>query len=205
MKWLVATHNRDKLLEIKAIFADMNVDLLDLGDFPEIGPIAETGTTLKENALHKARYVHRATGMPAVADDTGLEVAALDGAPGVYSARFAGDQVTYSQNVEKLLKEIEHVPDNQRSARFRTCAAYVDDECELTAEGIVKGTITSNPLGTNGFGYDPVFRPEGTDQTFGQMTAAQKHSISHRARAFEALHQLLSRSYSFNENKETLA
>jgi len=205
MRWLIATHNRDKVLEIKAIFADMSVELLDLEDFPEIGPIAETGTTLQENALQKARYVHRVTGMPAIADDTGLEVAALDGGPGVYSARFAGEQVTYSQNYEKLLKEMEQVPDNQRGAHFRTCAAYVDDERELTAEGMVEGMITREPLGTNGFGYDPVFLVDGSGQTFGQMTAAQKQSISHRARAFEALHQLLARSLPRNENKETLA
>lgn len=205
MKWLVATRNRDKYGEIQAIFADLPVKLLDLDDFPGIGPIEESGTTLRANALQKARSVHRETGLPVIADDTGLEVDALDGAPGVYSARFAGPQATYRQNVEKLLAVMKQVPDHQRTARFRTCAAYTDDTHELAAAGVVEGFITREPLGNNGFGYDPVFRSSGTEQTFGQMTAAQKHQISHRARAFRALHQLLSRTLFTNENMETPA
>lgn len=205
MKWLVATRNRDKFGEIQAIFADLPVDLLDLEDFPGVRPGEESGTTLRANALLKARSVHRETGLPVIADDTGLEVDALDGAPGVYAARFAGARATYRQNMEKLLAAMEHVPDHQRTARFRTCAAYVNDTHELVAAGVVEGFITREPLGDNGFGYDPVFRVSGTEQTFGQMTAAQKQQISHRARAFEALHQLLSRTLSINENKETPA
>lgn len=205
MKWLVATRNRDKFGEIQAIFADLPVDLLDLEDFPGVRTVKESGTTLRANALLKAWSVHRETGLPVIADDTGLEVDALDGVPGVYAARFAGPRATYRQNMEKLLAAMEHVPDYQRTARFRTCAAYVNDTHELVAAGVVEGFITREPLGDNGFGYDPVFRVGGTKQTFGQMTAGQKQQISHRARAFEALHQLLSRSLSINENKETPA
>ncbi|GAJ11669.1 unnamed protein product, partial [marine sediment metagenome] len=162
MKWLVATRNRDKFGEIQAIFADLPVDLLDLEDFPGIRTVKESGTTLRANALLKARSVHRETGLPVIADDTGLEVNALDGVPGVYAARFAGPRATYRQNMEKLLAAMEHVPDYQRTARFRTCAAYVNDTHELVAAGVVEGFITREPLGDNGFGYDPVFRVKGT-------------------------------------------
>ncbi len=205
MKCVVATRNRDKLAEIQAVFADLPLDLLDLGEFPRIGPVEESGTTSRANALIKARIVHRETGLPVIADDTGLEVDALNGAPGIFAARFAGPRATYRQNVEKLLTALEHVADSRRSARFRTCAAYVDDTLELVAEGVVDGFITRTSLGNNGFGYDPVFRMSGTEKTFGQMTDKQKNRISHRARAFKALHQRLTRSLSLNENKETPA
>ncbi|UCD37437.1 MAG: RdgB/HAM1 family non-canonical purine NTP pyrophosphatase [Fidelibacterota bacterium] len=205
MKVVVGTQNRDKLREIKAIFADLPVELVDLDAFPQVEMVEESGTSLRDNALLKARAVFRETGLPAIADDTGLEVDALNGAPGVYAARFAGLGATYSANVEKLLAAMEHVSDERRTARFRTCAVYVDDSRELAAEGTIEGHITRIPTGENGFGYDPVFRVAGTGQTFGQMTDQEKHGISHRAKAFGALHQLLMRSVFTNLNEETPA
>ncbi|MFB0515290.1 MAG: RdgB/HAM1 family non-canonical purine NTP pyrophosphatase [Candidatus Neomarinimicrobiota bacterium] len=205
MKCVVATRNQDKLAEIKAIFTDLPIDLIALDDFPRMRSVEETGTTLQANALIKARAVHRETGMPAIADDTGLEVDTLSGAPGVLAARFAGPRADYQQNVEKLLAAMEHVPDGLRTARFRTCAAYVDDAQEMVAEGVVEGFITREPRGGNGFGYDPVFQVKGTEQTFGQMTDEEKNRISHRAQAFRALHQLFIQLKISNENKETPA
>jgi len=205
MKCVVATRNRDKLKEIQAIFADLPLELIDLEGFPGVEPIEETGTTLRANALIKAHAVHRAMGLPVIADDTGLEVDALDGSPGIYAGRFAGPRATYRQNMEKLLTAMEHVPDSQRTARFRTCAAYADGTQELVAEGVVEGFIAREPKGHNGFGYDPVFRMCGTERTFAQMTDIQKNQISHRARAFRALHHLLTQSITVNESKETPA
>ncbi|UCH62374.1 MAG: RdgB/HAM1 family non-canonical purine NTP pyrophosphatase [Fidelibacterota bacterium] len=205
MKWVVATHNRDKFREIKAIFADLPIELLNLEEFPDVGAVKETGTSLRANALLKAHSVHLATGLPVIADDTGLEVDALNGAPGVYAARYAGPRATYHQNVEKLLVAMKYVPDQKRTARFRTCAAFVNGAHELVASGVVEGYITRKPVGDNGFGYDPVFRLSGSIQTFGQMTSEQKHQISHRARAFKALHELLSQTESIKQNKETPA
>ncbi|UCH11033.1 MAG: RdgB/HAM1 family non-canonical purine NTP pyrophosphatase [Fidelibacterota bacterium] len=205
MKWVVATHNRDKLKEIQDIFADFGVQLVDLDAFPHIDPVEESGTSLRDNALLKARAVHAETGLPTVADDTGLEVDALDGAPGIYSARFAGTGASYRDNVEKLLASLQNVHRDRRTARFRTCAVYVDGAREAAAEGVIEGSITQDPRGENGFGYDPVFIVEGTEQTFGQMTAEQKKQISHRAKAFQALHHQLARSLSNNVIKETPA
>lgn len=199
---VVATHNPDKLLEIRAIFADLPVELLDLNAFPRLEPVEESGTTLEENALLKARVVHQETGLPAIADDTGLEVETLAGAPGIFSARYAGPNATYEDNVRKLLADMNGIPDNQRTARFRTCAAYVDSRHELAAEGVIDGTIALCPYGENGFGYDPVFMVSETGLTFGQMSAAEKRNISHRARAFTALHRMLIDTLPANLNKE---
>jgi XTP/dITP diphosphohydrolase len=197
LRMVLATANPDKAAEI--------ADLLDrvpgliLEPRPASVPeIEEDGETLVDNARLKARALSAATGLPAVADDTGLEVAAIGGAPGVYSARFAGDHATYADNVRKLLTELERVgamrPD-QRSAVFRSVAfvAYPDGS-ERWAEGTVEGTIATEPAGTSGFGYDPVFVPAGGGaggRTFAEMTAAEKHQISHRGRAFRALAEQL--------------
>ncbi len=205
MKCVVATRNRNKLTEIKAIFSDLPLELQDLEAYPHVGPVEESGTSLQANALIKARTVHRETGRPAIADDTGLEVDALDGAPGIYAARFAGPGATYRQNVKKLLAAMAHVPDELRTASFRTCAAYVDDARELVAEGAVEGLITREPRGEHGFGYDPVFQVHGSGKTFGQMMDEQKNNISHRARAFRALHRLLTPSLTSHPDKETSA
>jgi XTP/dITP diphosphohydrolase len=188
---VVASANPDKAAEIVAILSE--VPGLTLVPRPASVPdVEETGTTLLENARLKARALADATGSPSVADDTGLEVEALDGAPGVYSARFAGEHATYHDNVTKLIEELAAVgavDPGRRRARFRTVAlvAYPDGS-ERWAEGEVTGTISPEPRGDHGFGYDPVFVPDGLDgRTFAELTADEKHGISHRGRAFRAL------------------
>jgi XTP/dITP diphosphohydrolase len=155
--------------------------------------VDETADTLDGNARLKAAALCEATGEPAVADDTGLEVAALDGRPGVYSSRFAGPHASYADNVAKLLADLEGVPVERRAARFRTVAlARFPDGREVSAEGVVDGHIATEPRGHEGFGYDPVFVPdEGDGRTFAQMTLAEKQAVSHRGRAFRALAERL--------------
>ncbi|MFC1618961.1 RdgB/HAM1 family non-canonical purine NTP pyrophosphatase [Candidatus Neomarinimicrobiota bacterium] len=205
LRLVIATRNPDKLREIQAIFSDFPVELVDLDEFPQLGPIEESGTTLEDNALLKARIVHQGTGLPAIADDTGLEVDALAGAPGIYSARYAGPDATYEDNIRKLLLAMNRIPDENRTARFRTCAAYVDARHELTAEGVIEGSIIHQKLGENGFGYDPIFRVSANGLTFGQISDAEKRDISHRATAFKALHRLLTDTLPGNLNEETPA
>ncbi len=203
MKWVVSTRNWDKFEEIEDIFADLPVTLISLRDFPDMGPVEETGSTLEENALLKARAAYVTTGIPAIADDTGLEVAALDGAPGVFSARFAGADATYQDNVARLLNLLEEVPPAERTARFRTCAAFVGPEGEITAEGQVEGSITRQPRGKGGFGYDSIFQPVDESRTFAQISMAEKQAGSHRGRAFNALYNLLAQSIHTTQIKET--
>lgn len=187
MRLVLASANPDKVREIAAILAGHEL----LPRPPDVPDVEETGTTLEENARLKAVALVEATGEAAVADDTGLEVSALGGAPGVWSARYAGEDATYADNVTKLVDALEGVDD--RRARFRTVAlARFPDGRELIAEGVVDGTITSVPRGASGFGYDPVFVPDGADgRTFAEMTAEEKHAVSHRGRAFRALDALL--------------
>ena len=155
----------------------------------DVAEVDETGTTLEENARLKAVALCEATGLPAVADDTGLAVDALDGAPGVYSARYAGDDATYADNVAKLLDALGGVPDTGRTARFTTVAlARWPDGREVAAIGDVEGVIATGARGREGFGYDPVFIPlEGDGRTFAEMTPSEKHAVSHRGRAFRTL------------------
>ena len=188
---VVASANADKAAEIADILG--TVPGLTLVPRPAGVPdVEETGDTLEENARLKARALCEATGTAAVADDTGLEVDALDGAPGVYSARFAGEGATYADNVAKMLAELAGTGADRpeaRRARFRSVAfvAYPDGT-ELWVEGAVDGTITPDARGDGGFGYDPIFAPDGFDgRTFAQMTADEKHAVSHRGRAFRAL------------------
>lgn len=194
---VLATANSDKAVEIAAILGDVpGVVLLPR---PAAAPeVEETGDTLVDNARLKAFSLVEFTGLAAVADDTGLEVDALGGAPGVYSSRFAGEHATYRDNVAKLLAELERhgadTPDRRR-AIFR-CVGFVafPDTRELWADGTVPGTIAPAPVGTGGFGYDPVFVPDGQGgRTFAQMTPAEKHAVSHRGRAFRALAAKLDR------------
>ena len=188
---VIASANVDKAAEIAAILGVVpGITLVPRpSDVPDV---EETGDTLEENARLKARALCEATGMAAVADDTGLEVDALDGAPGVYSARFAGEGATYADNVTKMLVELERVgavDGAARRARFRSVAfiAYPDGS-ELFVDGEVAGTITTEARGTGGFGYDPIFAPEGFDgRTFAEMSSDEKHAVSHRGRAFRAL------------------
>lgn len=193
VRLVLATANADKAEEIVAIVASHAGDRIELLPRPAgLDEVEETGDTLEDNARLKAVAVAAATGLPALADDTGLEVDALDGAPGVHSSRYSGEHATYDDNVAKLLRELERVGATgaeDRRARFRTVAvASFPDEHEVVAHGVVEGTIAPDPRGTAGFGYDPVFVPdEGDGRTFAEMTAAEKHACSHRGRAFRAM------------------
>jgi len=192
---VVASANPDKAAEIVAILATVP-GLILLPRPVSVPDVEETGTTLLENARLKARALADATGTASVADDTGLEVEALDGAPGVYSARYSGEHATYADNVAKLLAELAArgaLEPGQRVARFRTVAlvAYPDGT-ERWSEGEVTGTISAAPRGELGFGYDPIFIPDGLDgRTFAELAPEEKHGISHRGRAFRALAETL--------------
>ncbi len=188
---VLATHNIHKQTEMKFILSRLGVTVIGLDQFPEIKSIEETGTTLIENALIKARTVHEITGLPSLADDTGLEVDALNGAPGVYSARFAGENATFEDNVNKMLIALKGIPYDKRRARFRTVLAFVDSNSELSEDGVIEGRIKNKARGKDGFGYDPIFQPESYDITFAEMTSEEKNKISHRARALEKMKKLL--------------
>ena len=191
MKIVLATHNRDKYSEMTAILEDMRIILLPLNEFPDIGEIIEDGQTLKENAFIKAKTVHKVTHLPAMADDTGLEVDALHGQPGIFSARYAGEKCSYMDNIDKLLQKMENIPIQKRSALFRTAVAYVDDNMELATEGIVEGLITGVTKGIDGFGYDPVFYVPDMKKTYAEMSMKEKNKISHRGKAVKNMQKLL--------------
>ncbi len=183
MRLVIASKNADKLVEIEDVIVESGIefDVVRGLDWPDV---EETGTTLEENALLKARAVCDATGLPALGDDTGLEVSALEGRPGVYTARYAGADASYEDNYTKLLAELLGADD--RAARFRTVAALVfPDGAEVLASGQIDGTIAETPRGTLGFGYDPVFEVDG--RTFGEMSDGEKNRVSHRARALRGL------------------
>ncbi len=193
LRMVLATANPDKAAEIAAIVAGVAGDRVELVSRPAtVAEVEETGDTLEDNARLKAHALVAATGLPAMADDTGLEVDALDGAPGVYSSRFAGEHASYDDNVAKLLTELAAAGASgppARRARFRTVAvASFPGGREVVAHGVVEGTIAGERRGSGGFGYDPVFVPDGGDgRTFAQMSPAEKNASSHRARAFRAL------------------
>jgi len=191
MKIVLATHNEHKCAEMSALLSNFPIEILSLEYFPEIGEIIEDGTTLEENALIKARTVYSLTGLNAWADDTGLEVDVLDGKPGVYSARYAGENCSYSDNVHKLLKDMDNTPENLRTAHFKTVVALVGDNMELVSEGIVQGVITTKPKGVGGFGYDPVFYVRDKGKTYSEMEMTEKNQISHRAKAINNMTILL--------------
>jgi XTP/dITP diphosphohydrolase len=189
VRLVLASANRDKAAEISAILTAA-VPGLDLVPRPaDLPDVDETGATLLENARLKAAAIAAATGEAAVADDTGLAVDALDGAPGVYSARFAGEDATYADNVAKLLKELDGVTPERRTARFETVAMIRwPDGREVAVTGAVDGVIAPDARGDGGFGYDPIFVPlEGDGRTFAELTPEEKHALSHRGRAFRAL------------------
>ena len=191
MKMILATHNRDKCAEMTAILGEFSIELLSLDDFPDIDEIVEDGNTLEENALIKARMVYKMTNLPSWADDTGLEVDALNGEPGIYSARYAGETCSYSDNINKLLKNMENIPAEKRTARFQTAIAFVDVNMELVSEGIVEGKITTEPKGFGGFGYDPVFYVLEKGKTYSEMNMTEKNQISHRGKAIQEMLKLL--------------
>lgn len=190
MKKLVfATNNKHKLEEIRSILAG-RIEVVSLDDIHCHDEIPETADTLEGNALIKARYIYERYQMYCFADDTGLEVDALDGRPGVYSARYAGEGCSFADNVNKMLRELEGVAEPRRAA-FRTVIALIDESGEHLFEGRVAGDILTDAEGTGGFGYDPIFRPEGYQASFASLGDEVKNRISHRARATEALAEYL--------------
>lgn len=184
-KLVLASRNRDKIEELRDTLRPLGITLMSSYDFSELEEVVEDRETLEGNALKKAEYTYRETGIPSVADDTGLEVDALDGEPGVYSARYAGDDATYEDNTRKLLKELQYVPNDKRSARFRTVVAFVDGEQQKTFNGVCEGRILKKQRGDKGFGYDPVFQPKQYSKTFAELSADKKHEISHRGKAIQ--------------------
>lgn len=184
-KIIFATGNSHKLREVKEILWRIPVEIEGLVSYPNIPAIRETGDTFEENALLKAEIVYHHTKLWTIADDSGLEVDALNGAPGVFSARFAGESHNYAANNQKLLRLMKDVPDAKRTARFRCTAAIVGPNFKKTLDGIVRGKIIKELKGDKGFGYDPLFIPEGYDITYAEMEEEAKNRISHRAVAFK--------------------
>lgn len=185
---VAATRNANKLRELRRLLAGLDLDVLALEEFDGLQEVEETGATFEENARLKALSYTRQTGLPCVADDSGLEVEALDGAPGVYSSRYAGPGADSRALCSKLLGELGDVPDEGRAARFRCAVALgAEGRIVLTSEGRAQGRIIREMRGSNGFGYDPVFVPDGYDKTFAEMRPQEKDSISHRAKALSQL------------------
>jgi XTP/dITP diphosphohydrolase len=192
MKLVFATNNKHKLQEVRDIVGD-RVEVLSLADIDCHDDIPETADTLQGNALIKARHIYEKYGLDCFADDTGLEVEAIDGAPGVYSARYAGEECDSEANMRKLLENL--TGKTNRNAQFRTVIALIINGEEMLFNGIVKGTIATEKKGDSGFGYDPVFVPEGYSESFAQMSGEMKNSMSHRFRATRQLADFLKENY----------
>jgi XTP/dITP diphosphohydrolase len=185
---LLATRNPDKVRELTALLGDLGIRIRTLAEFPTAPEVEEDGTTCEANALKKAREIASATGMPSVADDTGLEVDALDGRPGVFAARYAGEHASYEDNCRKLLRELDGVPPARRIARFVTVAALATPGGNTrVATGTLVGVIAEGCVGSQGFGYDPLFFVPELGRTLAELTAEEKNRISHRAKAFRAM------------------
>lgn len=189
MKLVVGTYNAGKIKELNELLAGLPVELFGLDRFENIADVEETGATFAENAILKAKEYARQTGFWALSDDSGLEVEALGGAPGVFSARYAGETADDQDRIEKLLRELSETGDRRRRARFVCVMALADEtgEIRFLAEGVCEGKIALDERGTNGFGYDPIFIPEGYKQTFGELSSTVKSEISHRARAIKKI------------------
>lgn len=192
MDLIFATHNRHKVSEVQAMLP-AGIHVRSLSDLGCDEDIPETADTLQGNALQKAQFVHERYHCNCFADDTGLEIDVLDGRPGVYSARYAGEGCSFDDNVRKVLAELENVPLEQRTARFRTVVALILDGRTYFFEGKVEGLMTLERHGVEGFGYDPIFLPEGYGQTFAEMDASEKNRISHRGRAMAQMVGFLER------------
>jgi XTP/dITP diphosphohydrolase len=189
---VLATRNRDKGKELTALLGDLGIRIRTLDEFPEVPDVIEDGETCEANAVKKARAIAEATGRLAVADDTGLEVDALGGRPGVFAARYAGEGASYEDNWRKLLGELARVPPERRTARFVTVAAmaFPADGVQV-ARGVLEGLIAEAPSGTQGFGYDPVFLVPELGKTLAQLSADEKNRISHRAKAFIKVREMI--------------
>ncbi|NMC44607.1 MAG: XTP/dITP diphosphatase [candidate division Zixibacteria bacterium] len=193
MQLVLATNNKDKVREIKKVLEGLDIQILTVDDFDDFPEVEETGVTLEENAVLKAEGIFAFTGLPALADDTGLEVDALDGAPGVYSSRYAGPGCSYDDNCRKLLKEMTGVPKEKRMARFRCVIAVCFGENDTASvDGIAEGFITESKSDADGgFGYDPVFFYPPFRKTFAEMTLEEKNAVSHRGKALFKAKELL--------------
>ncbi len=194
MKLVIATRNKDKFKEIKEILKGIpeEIEIVSLFDFPNFPKIVEDGKTLEENAIKKAKTAQELLKLPTIGEDTGLEVEYLNGAPGVYSARFAGPGCSYSDNNEKLLSLLEGVPFEKRKAKFRCVVCFSQPSGEIKiVEGAIDGFISTEPKGTNGFGYDPVFFVPEYKKTFAELPSEIKNKISHRAKAFQKAKEIL--------------
>lgn len=192
MQIVLATRNQHKKLELIALLQDVSVAIKTLDDFPQAPDVVEDGATCEANAMKKAVEIARYTGLPAVADDTGLEVDALGGRPGAFAARYAGEHASYEDNCRKLLHELRGIPSAKRGARFVTVAAIAFPGGETTsARGVLEGSIAKEATGSHGFGYDPIFIVPEYQQTLAQLSPDVKNSISHRARAFSQAKRLL--------------
>jgi XTP/dITP diphosphohydrolase len=193
MKAVLASSNAGKLRELAAILSPLGYELVTQNSLGIDTP-PETGTTFAENALLKARHAARLSGLPAIADDSGIEVDALEGRPGVFSARYAGEGATDLANLRKMLDELRGVPPDRRSARYQCVIAFArsaDDPAPLIAHGSWEGRVLTAPRGTGGFGYDPIFQPIGLDVTAAELPAAEKNARSHRGEALRVLARLL--------------
>lgn len=199
MKLVLATHNRDKAREIVDMLSGLDIEVVTLDAYPDFPPTIEDGDTLEANALKKAREASERTGLSALADDTGLEVDALGGAPGIYSARYAGENATYAMNCAKLLREMSEVPVGERTARFRTVMALVlapqdrHSHEHLLTDGVLPGEIAALSRGDHGFGYDPVFVDRASGHTLAELSLAEKNRTSHRYRALIEMRELMLR------------
>jgi XTP/dITP diphosphohydrolase len=196
MKIVLATNNKHKIREIKNILVGLEADILTLEDFREFPQVEETGETLKDNAILKAQAVFRFSGLPSLADDSGLEVEALQGAPGVRSSRFAGEQCSFADNNRKLLELLRDVPWEGRRAKFVCVVALAGDPSRIvTVKGELQGFIALQGKGQGGFGYDPVFYVPELNKTLAQLTPEEKNKISHRARAFNRARELILKGF----------
>ena len=184
-KIVIASSNKHKVSEISINIQPFFDTILSFSDFPKIGEIIEDGTTIEENSFIKSRASFKYTGLASIADDTILEVDHLNGEPGLYTARYAGEQATYNQNMNKLIKELHGVEMNMRTARFRTVISYVDGVNDFHVEGILEGKILKNKIGRNGFGYDPIFYVDKYDKSLAQISSSLKNDISHRGLAIK--------------------
>ncbi len=191
MKILIATGNKGKIREMNELFSDMPVEFVGIDTLEEVPEVVEDGSTFHENALKKAMTFYNRASMPVLAEDSGLEVEALEGAPGIYSARYAGAEATDEDNIRKLLDALKGVPPEQRRARFVSVLCFVLDGKPHFFEGEVEGWITDRPSGSYGFGYDPVFVPDGYDKTFAELGPEIKNRISHRAKAIAKFKEFL--------------
>ncbi|RMD53339.1 MAG: XTP/dITP diphosphatase [Nitrospirae bacterium] len=192
MKILIATRNKGKLKEFRSLLSDLGIDIVSIDDvFTDAPIVKEDGKTYEENALKKAETLYRFSSLPTVADDSGLEVEALNGAPGVFSARFAGEGLSDEENNRKLLSLLRDYPMEKRKARFKAVIAFVGPGIKKVFEGELRGHIAFEAAGKDGFGYDPIFIPEGYDKTLAQLGKEIKNSISHRAEALNKLKEFL--------------